>query len=169
MNTKIKPEIKEYLKKCNVEILKEDENGYIELRPTRYLYTDKTTRYMYKNQYERTLREWDGELTTLGFTPITIPAEKLFNKIDNEVIENHKGYINYVDIEDYTNNTLELCYSTTGGYDRSCNAYFGGEEYVDDLVSTLKDYPEILNLKYDLDEEDLTGVITIEYDASKIN
>ena len=164
----VDPEIQAYLKKCNVEILKVDEKGYIELRPTRYLYTDKTTRYMYKNQYQRTLREWDGELTTLGFTPITIPAEKLFNKIDNDVIENYKGWIHYVEIEDYDDTTLKINYAADGGYEADVHAYYGGDEYVEDLVGALEGYPEINNVSYDLDEEDLTGTITVEYDASKI-
>lgn len=164
----IDPEIKAYLEKCNVEILKVDKTGYIELRPTRYLYTDKTTAYMYKNRYERTRREWDDGLTTLGFTPITIPAERLFNKIDNDVIENFEGWINYVEIEDYNDNVLKISYSTTGGYERDVNAYWGGEEYVEDLVGTLECYPEINKISYDLDEEDLTGYITIEYDINKV-
>lgn len=165
----MKTEIKNYFKEHDVEILTENqETGYIEVRPPSYLLTDKVTKLMYKNQYERTKREYVNKITTLGFTPITIPAEILFCKIDNDVQDNFKREVNYVDIEDYNDTTLELCYSVNGGYEEKCNAYWGGDEYMDDLVSHLSEYPEIKNVEYDLDEEDLAGYITITYDIEKI-
>ena len=36
------------------------------------------------------------------------------------------------------------------------------------MVGTLESYSEIKSVEYDLDEEDLTGTITVEFDASKI-
>lgn len=157
----LNPEIKTFIEENNIEILKQETN-YLELRPTAYLLTDKITQLMYKHYYERTKREYDDKITTLGFTKITDPVERLFCKIDNEAIENFKSEINYVDIEDYDNNILKLCYSTNGGYERDVNAYYGGEEYVEDFVNTIKEYPEIKTVEYDLDEEDLTGTLTIE-------
>lgn len=163
----VDPEIKTFITENNIEILKE-EPGYIELRPNSYLLTDKITKLMYKHQYDRTKREYVDKITTLGFTKITTPAEILFCKIDNDVIENFKNEVNYVDIEDYNDTTLEICYSVNGGYERDVNAYYGGSEYVDELVENLETYPEINSVKSTLDEEDLTGYITIEYDVAKI-
>lgn len=158
----IDPEIKTFFDENDVEILKQ-ENGYIELRPTTYLLTDRITKLMYKHYYERTKREYTDKITTLGFTKITDPVERLFCKIDNEAINNFKDEISYVDIADCDDNTLKLFYSTTGGYEYDTGCYYGGSEYVDDFVDTLKGYPEIKNVEYDLDEEDLSGTLTIEY------
>ena len=163
----IDPEIKTFLDENDVEILKQ-ENGYIEVRPTTYLLTDKITKLMYKHYYERTRREYVDKVTTLGFTKITGPVEKLFCKIDNEAQDNFKREINYVDIDDYDDEELILCFSTTGGYEADVNAYWGGDEYVDDFVGTLEGYDEITDVRYDLDEEDLSGYIFIKYDAAKI-
>ena len=73
-----------------------------------------------------------------------------------------------MDIDDCDDTTLKLSYSANGGYEADVNAYYGGSEYVDDFVDTLKDYPEINNVSYDLDEEDLTGYITIDYDINQV-
>ena len=163
----LNPEIKTFIEENNIEILKQETN-YLELRPTAYLLTDKITQLMYKHYYERTKREYDDKITTLGFTKITDPVERLFCKIDNEVTEELKNEINYVVLEDYNDKELKIAFSTDGGYDRSCNCYYGGSDNVDELVKLLEEYDEIITVESELDEEDLTGYVIVKYDVQKI-
>ena len=98
----------------------------------------------------------------------TVPAEKLFDKIDNEATENFKGEINFLDIEEYDDEELVLSYSTVGGWEYDVNAPWGGEEYVEDFAETLDKYDEITDVRYEIDDEELSGYLFVRYDAAKI-
>lgn len=86
-------------------------------------------------------------------------AEELENKLSEEF--NHElRYLDVYEINDL--NKFTLNYEVKGGYDRSCNAYWGSMEYVEDIVDYIKGMDQVKNVEYDHDEEDLSGFITVE-------
>lgn len=72
-----------------------------------------------------------------------------------------KKDFNYVDVDVIDGNDIEIIFSVNGGYERDTNAYWGGDEYVDDLIESL-DIPTDIKVWYDLDHEDLCGTIYVQ-------
>lgn len=89
-------------------------------------------------------------------------AEKINDEIEKIIEEDFKGDIT-TDLETYDENTITLTFSVEGGYERDIKAYWGGEEYMDELIIAIKEIFQVKDANYTLDHEDLTGEITIEY------
>lgn len=71
-----------------------------------------------------------------------------------------RDHFNYVDVNIIYEDKIDICFSVNGGYERDCNAYWGGEDYVNDLLESLV-IPNGIKVTCELDEEDMTGNIII--------
>lgn len=89
-------------------------------------------------------------------------AEAIGNEVNEIVEKNHKGDIT-VDLDSYDDNKITMYFNVKGGYERDTNAYWGGDEYLDELIAEIKDIFQVKDAYYDLDHEDLTGTLEIEY------
>ena len=68
----------------------------------------------------------------------------------------------YIEIDIFEDDLVELVYCVNGGYEYDTGAYWGGEEYVEELMGMINT-PSNIDLNYSLDHEDLSGAITIKY------
>ena len=116
--------------------------------------------YTYKKSDNGYNIEFKGDIKELG--------EELINLVHNSSIFNincgnyKKRDFQYIEIDIFEDDLVELVYCVNGGYEYDTGAYWGGEEYVEELMGMINT-PSNIDLNYSLDHEDLSGAITIKY------
>jgi hypothetical protein len=145
------------------KITPKEEGNTIEISLDGYRNAPKLRTYMRHNNYECMDTEFHDGTYTLKFELLTIPAEILANKIEIISEQDYHREFNYVELNDYDDTRIILDYSVKGGYEADVNAYYGATEYVEDFIKVIKEVPGITSASYNLDEEDLTGELILEY------
>ena len=95
-------------------------------------------------------------------------GKELKNLVENSTVFNircrnyTRSDFHFIEFDICDDDLVTLVYSVDGGYERDTGAYYGGEEYVDALMSIVN-IPNNIEMTYSLDHEDLSGTITIKY------
>ncbi|MBQ6219923.1 MAG: hypothetical protein IJH63_00860 [Methanobrevibacter sp.] len=89
--------------------------------------------------------------------------ENLAEEIENNLGEEFYQELRYIGVEKIDLDHFTLDCEVRGGFDSSCNAAWGGEDYLSEITEYITEkYDQVTNVSFTIDDEELNGVITVE-------